>query len=287
MTKMAILQEVDKCMRCNGCVLSCKRTWQMKNETIGVHTVSYDQRLAIKSQKRVDMGPFLRFSCWHCGDPPCIKRCPKNAMAKQESGAVSIDPDLCDPTYCSGIYGYYPCQVDCQNGGYPKIGMGSFASGTTGSFTNVNKAWKCTLCHGRAGATLDAKYGQPLPTRATAAEVATTPERAHEPSCVYTCPAKAMRFDTQATIKADMLAGGYISGAGDSLGSMFWASKLYYIAQPKADPLVEDHISPMVANLLSGPFAKAAIVPTLIAGGLFALSMRRTALEASTTPEEV
>lgn len=273
MTRMAILQDVDKCMRCNGCVLSCKRTWEMKNETIGVHAVAYDQRMAIKSQKRVDMGPFIRFSCWHCADPPCVKRCPFDALAKQDSGAVSIDPTLCNPAspLCTR-----QCVTDCQRGGFPKVGIGSFAYGTS-------KAWKCTLCHGRAGvvdAALTAKYGQPLPTRATSGEITAVPEKAHEPACVFTCPAKAMEWDTLASIWARVGSGntnGYISWVGGPDGSVIWASKKYYLAAPKSDPLIEDHISPMVADILSGPFAKAALVPTLIAGGLLALGARKAA----------
>src|SRR5512139_3225049 len=124
MTVMAILQEVDKCMRCNGCVIACKREWKMKQETIGVMKVAYDQRLAIKSQKRVDMGPFIRYSCWHCPDPPCAKRCPKKAIIKRPNGAVDVDFNLCDPSVCQ-INGQYPCVIDCQRGGYPKVGDGS------------------------------------------------------------------------------------------------------------------------------------------------------------------
>lgn len=273
MTTMAVFQDVDKCMRCNGCVLSCKRTWQMKNETVGVHKCSYDQRVAIKSMKRVDMGPFIRFSCWHCYDPPCAKRCPFDAIVKQASGAVSVDPDLCNPSACA-----HQCVTDCQRGGYPKIGIGSDSE-------VADKAWKCTLCHGRAGATLDSAYGQPLPTRASASQISTTPERAHEPACVYTCPAKAMEWDTLSSIWDRVKVGGtdgYISVVGGPDGSVMWASKKYYLAAPKADPLIEDHLSPMVTDLLGGSFAKAAIVPTLVLGGLMALSARKAANASGT-----
>jgi predicted NAD/FAD-binding protein len=44
---------------------------------------------------------------------------------------------------------------------------------------------------------------------------------------------------------------------------------------PKADPFIEDHITPMVSGALSSPLVKAAIVPTLVVGGLMALSARR------------
>ncbi|MBE0417249.1 MAG: hypothetical protein IBX63_05750 [Coriobacteriia bacterium] len=263
---MAVFQNVDKCVRCNGCVISCKRTWKMKALNPGVHKVAPDQRVIIKSQRRIDNGPFVRFSCWHCPDPPCVKRCPFKALTKQANGAVSIDPDLCNPPQCQK-----QCLTDCQRAGYPKIGVGSDLFAT-------EKAWKCTLCYGRAGDTadLDATYGDPLPTNYNKLPD-TTPvaDMDHEPSCVYTCPAKAMRWDTRANIRdyINTPANGYLSAQGD--GSMYWASKKAIIIQPKADPYIEDHITPMVSNLLTGPFAKAALVPTIFAGGLLAVIARR------------
>lgn len=272
--EMVVFQDVDKCMRCNGCVISCKREWKMKALNPGVHKTAPDQRVIIKSQKRLDMGAFLRFSCWHCPDPPCVKRCPFGALTKQANGAVSIDPTLCDPDGFNPANGQTctrQCVTDCQKGGYPKVGVGSdlYAS---------PKAWKCTLCYGRAGADdqLDPAYGTPLPTRASAADIAAVPEKAHETACVYTCPSKAMKFDTKANILAHIAGGGYISYQGE--GSMFWASKKYLLAAPKADPFVEDHVTPMISSMLSSSVSKAAIVPTLVAGGILAVIMRRMAL---------
>lgn len=286
MAVMAILQEIDKCMRCNGCVISCKRTWKMKTPlragTIGVHKVDAQHRVIIKSQKRVDNGPWVRYSCWHCPKPPCAGHCPKNAIIKEPSGAVYVDPTLCKPAECQ-----QQCFADCQRGGYPKVGDGSeLLAGDS------VKAWKCTLCHTRAG------IGGDLPTRQKPvlgvyySYLNGTPgvqvdELAHEPSCVYTCPAKAMIYDTRDNILAYIAAKGFPTYYGD--GSMFWASNKFLVSPPKADPYVEDHISPMVGSLLSGPFAKAALVPTLVAGGIMAIAARRAKLEdeASLTVGEV
>lgn len=285
---MAVFQDVDKCMRCNGCVVGCKREWGLRTETIGVSAVAYDQRLAIKSQKRVDMGPFVRFTCWHCPDPPCASVCPFGAIKKEATGAVSVDKAKCNPLGCKDRFGQYPCQVHCQRGGYPKIGKGYVDSEAL--FMN-----KCTLCHGRAGA--DAAVGSnALPTRATAAEIAAVPEKAHEPMCVSTCPAKAMKWDTKDNILAYMNdpANGFVWGANTSRpgtrnwignGSMYWGSKRVLLAPPKADPFIEDHISPMTQSLLSGGVAKAALLPTLVVGGLMALSARRTRNESDTMTE--
>ncbi len=300
MTVMAILQEVDKCVRCNGCVIACKREWKMKQETIGVMKVAYDQRLAIKSQKRVDMGPFIRFSCWHCPDPPCAKRCPKDAITKAANGAVDVNFDLCDPSPvgsggCQTAAGY-PCVIDCQRGGYPKIGIGSDSYGTA-------KAFKCTLCSTRAGVTNTSVPFQNPPTwdhvrsgyKSTLVALGidnnvVVDELRHAPMCVMTCPAKAMHWDTRANILAYLQAtysnvdgNGSIGWVGN--GSLFWASKKTLLGPPKADPFIEDHLVPAASGLFSSPLAKAAIIPTILVGGLMALSARRAANEEAPATE--
>ena len=273
---MAVFQDVDKCMRCNGCVIACKREWNLRAETIGAHTVSYDQRVAVKSQKRVDMGPFVRFSCWHCPDPPCAGRCPFKAIVKKPNGAVAVDESLCNPALCKDRFGQYPCVVDCQRGGYPKVGMPHIGSDKV----LMNK---CVLCAGRAGSDADVLGSglSPLQTRATQADIDAVPEKAHEPACVSTCPAKAMKWDTRANILTYLQdpANGYIMADGThnwiGNGSLFWASKKTLLVPPKADPFIEDHVAPMISGMLTGPVAKAVLLPTIIVGGLMALSARR------------
>jgi len=263
-----------------------------------------NQRVVIKSQKRVDAGPFVRFSCWHCaGTPPCTGRCPFKAITKDAaSGAVWVDPTLCNPggTNSAGVACVQQCKIDCQRGGVPMIGAGSDL------FTaSEPKAWKCTLCHsgGYAGAPYvgagRTEDGADLPTKAPGtnlqrksqlvtplgAPYSTAPiaELDHQPSCVYTCPAKAMVYDTRANIVAYLsdTSQGWTSRFGD--GSMFWASRKFLVAPPKADPFVEDHLSPMIGSLLSSPFAKAALAPTLVVAGLLALSARRAKMEEQTS----
>jgi Fe-S-cluster-containing dehydrogenase component len=286
---MAILQDVDKCMRCNGCVISCKRTWNMRADDPGVHTVAADQRVCIKSQKKVDMGPFQRYSCWHCPDPPCAPECPFKAIKKEANGAVSVDQSLCQPGLCK-VNGRYPCVVGCQRGGYPKIGTGS--NTLYGSETTPQPHMqKCTLCFGKAGA--DDPTKAMLPTRAvkdspTGSFISpisggVVAELAHEPACVYTCPAKAMKWDTRANILTYLQApaNGFILADGThnwiGNGSMYWASKKTLLAPPKADPFVEDHLIPS-----AGSIPTLGVLPVLAVGGLLAYSARRSRMEEAT-----
>ena len=289
MTVMAILQDADKCIRCNGCVTACKREWNLKLPTTMAEVtpqksiVSPRQRLAIKSTRRGDMGPFVRFSCWHCPDAPCIKECPFGAI-KQEAttGAVSVNNALCKPALCKGGTGPKPCEIGCQQGGYPKVGVAY----ETGTYAGQVKMNKCTLCTGRAGANSDPNLdaSTALPTTATAAEVAAVPEKAHQPACVSTCPAKAMMWDTKANILAYLQnpANGYILANGTQnwigSGGVYWAAKKNMLVPPKADPFIEDHLTPMVSSMVSGG-SKLAI-PALLLGGLAVVSMRRTKVAA-------
>ncbi len=270
---MAVFQDVDKCMRCNGCVIACKRTWKLAEPATlplpaggtPAQTVKARQRLAIKSQRRSDMGAFMRFSCWHCPSPPCVPACPQNAMKKEANGAVSVDKTLCDPELCRDSYGRYPCEVNCQRGGYPKIGRVYAADAADKKRMN-----KCTLCFGRAGLSTAADA---LQTRATQPEIDAVPEKAHEPACVSSCPAKAMKWDTRDTILAMLQSDYKLNGVNNWLGdgSMFWGSKKVLLAPPKADPFIEDHVAPTAQSL-----GMKLVLPTLVIGGLAALSTRRT-----------
>jgi Fe-S-cluster-containing dehydrogenase component len=304
---MAILQDADKCMRCNGCVTACKREWNLKLPTTMAEVIPQKsivnprQRLAIKSLKRGDMGPFVRFSCWHCPDPPCAPECPFGAIKKEGTGAVSVDNALCKPTLCKSGTGPRPCEIGCQQGGYPKVGV-AYESGTYAGQVKMNK---CTMCNGRAGADGVVDPATALPTRAHATGVypnqvfvsdlplpsggvlpdaGSIPELAHEPACVSTCPAKAMKWDTRANILKYLQdpANGYTLANGTQNwignGGVFWAAKKTMLVPPKADPFVEDHLTPMVSNMISG--GSKLMIPALLLGGFAVVSMRRAKVEA-------
>jgi Fe-S-cluster-containing dehydrogenase component len=281
---------VDKCIRCNGCVIACRREWNLRLPTnindvlpaggTPAQTVKDRTRLAIKSQRRSDMGSFVRFSCWHCPAPPCAAACPYSAIKKEANGAVSVNKTLCDPATCrtaartTGLG--YPCQIQCGRGGYPKIGQPYEGDASI-------KMNKCTLCAGRAGSDADIEAvtgvvgsgALGLPSRASDAEIIATPERKHEPACVSSCPAKALTWDTRANILT-LVAGYTLNGSANWVGdgSIFWASKKTPLGPPKADPFIEDHATPLVGDL-----AAKLVVPTLVVGGLAALAARKARIE--------
>lgn len=252
MAEMAILQEIDKCMKCRGCTVACQRSQGLTTVTGDNNgKVQADDPMVVKAQGKNDAPPFVRYSCWHCSNPPCKTACPLNAMKVDvDTKAVWIDHSVCDPTSCQ-----QQCVTNCRKGGYPKVATSNPGPGL--------KAYKCDLCKNR------------LINGTTA--------------CVATCPGKALTYDTLANIQTKLNstgASGY-NNTGDAWigeGHMFWAMKspgggaYAVLTPPTTDPYIEDHISPMFNKVLKSPVGAALAVPALLFGGLFAFFKRREAL---------
>lgn len=260
---VVILQDIDRCVRCRGCQVACERRSKMlpSNSTNfaaamvtdgpnakDATTVSNDDLVVVKAQKDVDLAPYVRYGCWHCLNPPCVPACPRNAISKKTNaskahGAVVVDYGLCTPDSggCTR-----QCVSACRKGGYPKIGLG-----TSEYYPASKKMYKCDMCFDRV-------------------------EAGKIPLCVETCPAKAYTFDTYDNIWNKMTAERYSYISGND--QFVWATRNTAFVSPKADPFVEDHISPMMDRLLSGPFSKAFLMPTAVVGGLYALYRRRVTI---------
>jgi Fe-S-cluster-containing dehydrogenase component len=254
MADYAILQEINKCMKCRGCQVACKRGQGILNvdPDYTAEKIQYDNPMVMKNQGKNYDPPFVRYSCWHCTNPPCASACPRGAMkVSAVNGGVYVDKTLCTPDTngCTR-----QCITNCRKGGYPRVG-----TNTPGKF-----AYKCDLCYDR----LSPLTGKPI--------------------CVTACPGKALKYDTVDNIKAQ-LARNDITGYGQTgdvwvgEGHIFWARKnkngaLATFNPPTADPYIEDHISPMFNKLLKSPVTTALALPALAFGGLLAFFKRRETL---------
>ncbi len=181
------------------------------------------------------------------------------AIVRKLNGAVVVNHSVCNPSLCDE-----ECRRLCQRGGYPKIGIGSSSVG--------RKANKCDMCWNH----LDTAVGGNNSDADT---------KLDKPACVKTCPNGALHFGKKSTMISGTtfnVGSGYNHGTGNDYvigdGSSFWLSHNGVFRMPKADPFVEDHISPMVTQLFTSPAGKALVVPALIAGGLYALYKRKVEL---------
>ncbi|CAB1129312.1 Sulfite dehydrogenase subunit B [Candidatus Hydrogenisulfobacillus filiaventi] len=163
--QLALVTDLDKCVGCDACQMSCK-VWN----TSGPHgplpdinpwgakpwSMYWLRVLHLEQNKFPDTKTTaLPLSCFHCREPACVKVCPVGAMHKRpEDGVVLVDYDRCiGCRYCVNACPYGNVNFD------PIQGV----------------AKKCTLC-------IDRVYNTDLP------------EYERVPACVRSCPTGARIF---------------------------------------------------------------------------------------------
>lgn len=165
MTQLALIVDLNLCVGCNACVVSCNE-WNASD--IGCANTTPDlgaeprEPVAFNRVHTYEIGTFpdhetlhLPKNCLHCEDPPCVPVCPTGASFKrQEDGIVLVDYDKCiGCKYCTWACPYGAREFDEQQ--------------------KVVK--KCTLC-------VDRIYDQTLP------------KNLRQPACVLACPTQARLF---------------------------------------------------------------------------------------------
>ena len=96
MTQYAILTDLNKCVGCLACSISCK---VINNVPVGSY---WNKVLRVGPNPRAEGGQwpdvytyFLTVQCQHCENPECVAVCPTGASHKLEDGTVQIDKSKC------------------------------------------------------------------------------------------------------------------------------------------------------------------------------------------------
>lgn len=122
MKQLAFVIELDRCIGCKGCQVSCKMT---NGTHLGSDRIKVRQMGPYGIHPRLEMY-FLPTMCQQCEDPACIKGCPSNAIYKsKEDGVVRIDQKKC--------IGCKSCNEQCP-----------YQANTYSEMTHTMD--KCTLC---------------------------------------------------------------------------------------------------------------------------------------------
>jgi Fe-S-cluster-containing dehydrogenase component len=163
--KLGLVIDLDVCVGCHACVISCKE-WNTGGEGAALSDQDpYGANVSGTWLNRVhsfeagkgDTARVVHFpkSCLHCQDAPCVTVCPTGASYKRaDDGIVLVDEDKCIGCgLCAWACPYGAREMDAAAG--------------------VMK--KCTLCVDRI-------------------ENETLPEEDRLPACVRTCPANARHF---------------------------------------------------------------------------------------------
>ena len=169
--KLGLVIDLDTCVGCHACVVSCKE-WNTGGygtplsdqnaygaDPVGawlnrVHAYEVTPAQGSMAGQDAQIVHFPR-SCLHCDDAPCVTVCPTGASYKRQAdGIVLVDEDWC--------IGCGLCAWACPYGAREMNGQ-----------AQVMK--KCTLC-------VDRIYNENLPAED------------REPACVRACPSRARHF---------------------------------------------------------------------------------------------
>ncbi len=163
--KLGLVIDLDVCVGCHACVVSCK-AWNTSGygssladtEPYGPNpSGAWLNRVHGYEEGEGESAAVVHFpkSCLHCEDAPCVTVCPTGASFKREKdGIVLVDESRCMGCgLCAWACPYGAREMD------PAAGVMK----------------KCTLC-------VDRIYNENLP------------EDDREPACVRTCPTNARFF---------------------------------------------------------------------------------------------
>ncbi len=247
--KVAMLNDVTRCMACRGCQTACKQ-WNSLPAQETKFTGSYENPPSLSPitwtrimfREHGNNGNarwlFAKMHCMHCQDAPCVDVCPSGAMQYTDKGTVRVDAEKCIAcSYCVANCPFLVAQYD----------------------KSMGVARKCTFCYDRIS-------------------------NGMEPACSQACPTDAIEYGEQSamlrkaqervkTLKARGIKGAHIYGK-DEMGGM---AMLYVLAdRPSAYGLPDDPVAPVAATLwgtIFKPVRTLAVVGAVAVG--FVVNRRR------------
>ncbi len=127
MAKMAMLNDVSKCMACRACQIACKEWNELPAETTR-NWGSYENppHLTAHTWTRVSFREttgsevewvFMKYQCMHCTIAPCVNNCPTGAMHKVNDNFVVVNQEWCiGCRYCVMSCPFNVVQFDAERG---------------------------------------------------------------------------------------------------------------------------------------------------------------------------
>ena len=144
-----IFPDVEACIDCGGCVVACKRTWDVPRDEqrISISTMLEGQEgaagLNASSARALQQGESpgetsIPMQCYHCENAPCTSVCPTDSLIKMDEGFVDVRDNLCvGCQYCLSACPFGAPQFPESDEGAARL----FGGGGTMD--------KCTMCEER------------------------------------------------------------------------------------------------------------------------------------------
>ncbi len=90
MTKWGMSIDLERCIGCQACALSCKAENFTAPGIKWAKLIDHETGTYPKTWRE-----FIPMVCMHCDDPPCVGACPTGASIKREDGIVWVDYNKC------------------------------------------------------------------------------------------------------------------------------------------------------------------------------------------------
>ncbi|MBI4522236.1 MAG: 4Fe-4S dicluster domain-containing protein [Deltaproteobacteria bacterium] len=105
MSRYGLAIDVDRCTGCYACLVACKS----ENSTApGVFWIRIEEK---EAGEYPDVSRnYIPMLCMQCGEMPCAQGCPTDAISRDSTGVIIIDPEKC---ICETTK---PCTAACPFG---------------------------------------------------------------------------------------------------------------------------------------------------------------------------
>ena len=169
MTRLAIAINLDRCVGCHTCALSCKMQNNVPDGMLWnrVLTEGCDRFDSAEGVYPHLTRTYLPLACQHCENPACERVCPTGATYKDDKGRVEIDYDKC--IGCRMCMAACPYNARTFNWNDPVRATGASYGDARVPERARGVMEKCTLCKERT-------------------------DEGDEPMCVRCCPADGRIF---------------------------------------------------------------------------------------------
>ncbi len=169
MTKYGMAINLDRCIGCHTCALSCKMQNNVPDGLMWNRVITKDCSVvdgAVGTYPNLSR-TYLPIACQHCENPACLRVCPTGATYKDALGRVEIDYDKC--IGCRMCMAACPYNARVFNWNEPVREAGFNYGDKDVPVRPKGVAEKCTMCKERT-------------------------DRGEEPMCVQNCPFEARIF---------------------------------------------------------------------------------------------
>ncbi len=166
MTRLAIAINLDRCVGCHTCALSCKMQNNIPDGMLWNRVLTENTDVVDGAEGTYPnvTRTFLPLACQHCQNAACQRVCPTGATYRDDKGRVEIDYDKC--IGCRMCMAACPYNARVFNWNEPSRVTGANYGDAEVPVRPRGVVEKCTLCKERT-------------------------DRGEEPMCVVCCPAHA------------------------------------------------------------------------------------------------